>query len=81
MILEDPNEVIMSPVIYTEIIDADKEDSPYHQMQLFKLQDLFLDFESIPEDLKKRNSFKVRFTTYRFDPREDTREVVQTMCP
>jgi hypothetical protein len=30
MILEDPNEVIMSPVIYTEIIDADKEDSPYH---------------------------------------------------
>ena len=49
-------------------------------MQLFKLQDLFLDYESIPEDLKKRNSFKVRFTTYSFDPREDTREVVQTIC-
>jgi hypothetical protein len=81
MVLEDPNEVIMSPVIFTEVIEDEKEDTNYRQMKLFKLNDLFLDYESIPEDLKKRNAFKVRFTTYRFDPREDSREAVQTMCP
>lgn len=81
MIFEDINEVIMSPVIFTEIIDIDKEDSPYINMPFFKLQDLFLDFDSIPEDLKKKNSFKVRFTTYRFDPKDDIREVTQAMCP
>jgi hypothetical protein len=37
MVLEDPNEVIMSPVVYTEVIDGDKEDSPYLNMPLFKL--------------------------------------------
>lgn len=71
----------MSPVIFTEIIDADKEDSPYRNMPLFKLQDLFLEYENIPDEYKRQNAFKVRFTTYRFDPREDIREVVQAMCP
>ena len=79
--LEDPNEVIMSPVIFTEIIDGDKEDSPYRGSPLFKLQDLFLEYENIPDEYKRKNAFKVRFTTYRYDPREDTREVVQAMCP
>lgn len=78
MILEDPNEVIMSPVIFTEIIN--REDAPEHD-KLFKLQDLFLHYDQIPEDLRKQNDFKVRFTTYRFDPKEDTREAVQSMCP
>ena len=50
-------------------------------MPLFKLQDLYLSYESLPDAIKKINSFKVRFTTYRFDPREDVREVVQSMCP
>ena len=76
MIFEDVNEVIMSPVIFTEIINVEKEESFYLNMPYFKLQDLFLDFDCIPEDLKKKNSFKVRFTTYRFDPKEDIREVV-----
>jgi hypothetical protein len=76
MVLEDPNEVIMSPVIFTEIIDGDKEDSPYRGMPLFKLQDLYLEYENIPDEYKRQNAFKVRFTTYRYDPREDTREVV-----
>ena len=77
MIFDDANEVLMSPVIFTQISDLEE----YQQMPLFKLQDLFLDFETIPDDLKKKNAFKVRFTTYRYDPSEDIREVVQTMCP
>lgn len=81
MVLEDPNEVIMSPVVYTEVIDGDKEDSPYLSMPLFKLQDLFLDFDKIPAEVVQKNAFKVRFTTYRFDPKDDIREAVQSMCP
>lgn len=64
IIFEDANEVIMSPVIFTELLNSDE----YAEMPLFKLQDLFLEYESIPEDLRRKNSFKVRFTTYRYDP-------------
>jgi hypothetical protein len=43
MMLEDTNEVIMSPVIYTEITNPDFEKLP-----LFKLDDLFLNYDDIP---------------------------------
>lgn len=49
IIFEDANEVIMSPVIFTEILNSDQ----YAEMPLFKLQDLFLEYESIPEDLRR----------------------------
>jgi hypothetical protein len=39
----DPNEVLMSPLIFTEITDPGLVRSP-----LFKLDDLFLRFDEIP---------------------------------
>lgn len=43
MMLEDVNEVIMSPVIYTEITNPE-----YEKLPLFKLDDLFLNYDEIP---------------------------------
>lgn len=37
VVLEDKNEVILSPIIFTEIIDVEKEDCSYQDMPLFKL--------------------------------------------
>ena len=43
MMLEDVNEAIMSPVIYTEVSNPEFEKLP-----LFKLDDLFLNYDEIP---------------------------------
>lgn len=64
MLLDDNSEVIMSPVIFTEI----KSDLSVERMQLFKLNDLFLDYDKIPQDLREKNTFKVRFYVLRVDP-------------
>lgn len=63
MMLEDVNEVIMSPVIYTQITNPEHEKSP-----LFKLDDLFLNYDEIPIELRKKNAFRVRFYALRIDP-------------
>ena len=70
MMLEDTNEVIMSPVIYTEITNPDFEKLP-----LFKLDDLFLNYDDIPMEQRKKNAYRVRFYALRVDP-QDPREVV-----
>ena len=70
MMLEDANEVIMSPVIFTEITNHDLSKSP-----LFKLDDLFLNYDDIPIDVRKKNAFRVRFYALRIDP-QDPREIV-----
>ena len=75
MMLEDANEVIMSPVIYTEITNPDFEKLP-----LFKLDDLFLNYDDIPIEQRKKNAFRVRFYALRVDP-QDPREVVQALDP
>jgi len=61
--LDDANEVIMSPVIYTEITNPE-----YEKLPLFKLDDLFLNYDEIPLEQKKKNTFKVRFYALRIDP-------------
>lgn len=63
MMLEDNNEVIYSPVIFTEITDPDTAKSP-----LFKLDDLFLNFDDIPIETRQKNVFRVRFYALRIDP-------------
>ena len=45
-----------------------------------RLQDLFLNFDSFSEDIKTKNSFRVSFCVYRFDP-QDPREIVVAACP
>jgi len=50
-------------------------------LPFYKLHDLFTDFDSLPEDVKTRNSFKIRFYTLRIEPDANWREVVQMMCP
>lgn len=70
MMLDDINEVIMSPVIYTEITNSD-----YEKLPLFKLDDLFLNYDEIPLDMRKKNAFRIRFYALRVDP-QDPREVV-----
>ena len=71
MMLENQNEVIMSPVMYTEITNKE-----YEKLPLYKLDDLFLSYDEIPDDQKKLNRFRVRFYALRIDP-QDPKEVVQ----
>lgn len=43
LMLEDTSEVIMNPITFTEITDPELKKSP-----LFKLDDLFLNYDDIP---------------------------------
>jgi len=45
MMLESMNECLLNEVNYTEITNLDYEDVP-----LYKLDDLFLNFDAIPEE-------------------------------
>lgn len=47
MLLDDHTEVIMSPVIYTEITS-----DQVHKMPIFRLNDLFIEFDKIPEEIR-----------------------------
>jgi hypothetical protein len=77
LLLDDASEVLMSPVIYTEI----KNEAFLSQKhQTFKLTDLFLHYDELPDEQLDKNLFKVRFYCLRIDP-QDPREIVQAMCP
>lgn len=70
MMIDDDSEVIMSPVLYTRITDTNAGKYP-----LFRLDDLFLNYDEIPLKIRKENKFRVRFYVLRVDP-QDAREVV-----
>jgi hypothetical protein len=70
LMVDDYSEVIMSPEIVTEITNPD-----YKKFQQFKLNDLFCSFSSLPQEVKEKNLFKVRFYIVRVDP-VDPREMV-----
>jgi hypothetical protein len=67
----------MSPVIYTEITNPTYMSSglPAHKNPTFKLTDLFIHYDELPEEYLDRNVFKVRFYCLRIDP-QDIREIV-----
>jgi len=46
----------------------------------FRLQDLMLNFDKIPEAVRKENTFRVNFCVYRIDP-ADARELIVAACP
>lgn len=71
----------MSPIVYTNVLEPSDGGQSYKNMRFFKLHDLFTDFESLPEDVRKRNSFKVRFYVLRIEPDKNWREACQMMCP
>lgn len=72
----------MSPVVYTEISEEPSDGGDnYQKLPFYKLHDLFTDFDSLPEEVKVRNSFKIRFYTLRIEPDANWREIVQMMCP
>lgn len=77
LLLDDASEVLMSPVIYTDITNTSYSATKH---PTFKLTDLFIGHENLPEELRQRNIFKVRFYCLRIDP-QDAREIVQAMCP
>ena len=60
----------MSPVIYTEITNKE-----YEKLPLFKLDDLFLNYDDIPQEQRTINRFRVRFYSLRIDP-QDPKEIV-----
>jgi len=82
LLLED-SEVLLSPVQLTEITER-KDDGTIAVRESrdkpFRLQDLFLNFDSFPEVVKRNNSFNVSFCVYRVDP-TDPREIVVAACP
>ena len=80
MLLEDSSEVLMSPVQFTEITVRPDPNESQDEKKPFRLQDLFLNFDSFPEEVRQRNTFKVSFCVYRVDP-ADTREIVVAACP
>eukprot|EP00347_Sterkiella_histriomuscorum_P019882 403339949 len=72
---DEAGDIVMNAVILTEITDAQLS-----RTQCFKISDLFIDYEKIPEDLREKNAFRVRFYCLRIDP-QDHREIVQAYCP
>ena len=44
------------------------------------MQDLFLNFDSFPPEVKAKNTFRTDFCVYRVDP-ADAREIVVASCP
>jgi len=72
----------MSSVIYTEITNPTYQNQGIvsHKNPTFKLTDLFIHYDELPEEYLDRNIFKVRFYCLRIDPQE-IREIVQAMCP
>ena len=70
MMLNEDFEVIMSPVMFTEITNLD-----HMKIPLFKLDDLFLNYDEIPLEIRKKNLFRVRFYALKVDP-SDPREIV-----
>ena len=68
------DEVIMSPEIITETFNSNASKT------IHRLNDLFLMFDKIPEEVRKQNLFRVRFYVLRVDP-FDIRESVQSLCP
>jgi hypothetical protein len=65
----------MSPIVYTRITDTNAGKYP-----LFRLDDLFLNYDEIPLKIRKENKFRVRFYVLRVDP-QDAREIVQAVDP
>jgi hypothetical protein len=72
LLLDDSSEVLMSPVIYTEIKNDAFLSQKHHT---FKLTDLFLHYDELPDEQLDKNLFKVRFYCLRIDP-QDPREIV-----
>mmetsp|Transcript_12948 Transcript_12948/g.12829 ORF Transcript_12948/g.12829 Transcript_12948/m.12829 type:complete len:336 (+) Transcript_12948:363-1370(+) len=74
LMIDDYSEVIMSPEIITDVNNCEVS------KQIFRLNDIFLQFDKIPEEIRRKNLFKVRFYVLRVDP-FDVREMVQALCP
>lgn len=72
---DEQGDIVMNAIILTEITD-----SSLAKTQCFKLTDLFLHYDQIPEEIRERNAFKVRFYCLRIDPQE-IEEIVQAFCP
>jgi hypothetical protein len=51
------------------------EDKPLR----YKLQDLFLNYDSLTSDEKRRNTYRVRMQVYKVDP-ADLRECAVVLC-
>ena len=82
MLLEDSSEVLMTAVPLTDIITTTEHEksNDKEKDRFFRLQDLFLNFENLPEQCREKNSFRTKFCVYRVDP-EDAREIVVAACP
>ena len=52
MLLEDSSEVLMSPVQFTEITVRPDPNETQDEKKPFRLQDLFLNFDSFPEEVR-----------------------------
>jgi hypothetical protein len=63
--MEEMDECLMNQVNYTEITHTEPE-----TLHKYKLDDLFLNFDSIPEEHRRNNIFKVRFYAVRCDPQD-----------
>lgn len=60
---DEAGDIVMNAVVLTEITD-----SSLSRTQSFKLTDLFLHYDQIPEEIRDKNAFRVRFYCLRIDP-------------
>lgn len=60
--MDDDCETIMSPLTFTEI------DYQHENLPMFKLDDLFLNFDNIPLEQQQINLFRIRFYCIRVEP-------------
>lgn len=67
--------ILMSPEIVTEVLTDREGEIP----RMYRLQDLFLNYDQLTPEEKSRNSFRVRLQVFKVDP-ADLREACQVLC-
>lgn len=64
MLAEEAGDMLMHSQILTDITNSTLE----RNKVMFKLTDLFLNYDKIPDEERDKNAFRVRFYCLRIDP-------------
>lgn len=76
--IENEDELLMKPRYATRVTTEDLE-MDENKLKFYRLQDLFCDYDSLTDEEKKANSFRVRMQVLKVDP-VDLKEACVAMC-
>lgn len=76
---EDEEELLLNPKLVTRVTTEPELGDYKKEPKFYKLQDLFTDFDSLTDEEKTTNYFRVRLQVLKVDP-VDLRECCVAMC-